>query len=212
MILPKTRAAGTPLDASHVLPDSRHLRHVADDGFTMVELAMVLVIMAILMAIAVPTFLGQARTANGRVAQANSDTALLDSQSTYLAAGQQFQPTPTMTSALRTSERNLVFTAAASANHSQVSVYVAPDRYGIIMAVQSNTTKDCWFTIMNGRPEPAANGTPYRRLPASELGAGTFFGEAKVPASGVAPRCQAAAVPAARAGSVAFLRGTFPHL
>ena len=195
-----------------VLVDARHVRHIADGGFTFVELMVTLLILAILLAIAIPTFLGEARSANGRVAQANSNTALLDSLTSYYAGGQQFQPTAAMATALASAEKSLVFQTGASANHGQVSVYVAPDQNGIIMAVQSNTTKDCWYTIMNGRAEPATNGTPYRTLPAAVLAAGTFFGEAKVPASGAAPRCQASAVLPASIGAVAYQKGAFPHL
>jgi prepilin-type N-terminal cleavage/methylation domain-containing protein len=210
--LPNTRGTGPSPRTVQTLIDARHIRHVADSGFTLIELMVALLILAILLAVAIPSFLGISRSANGRVAQANSNTAMLASQTLFYTSGLQFQPTSTMTTSLGATERNLAFHAGASTNHSQVSVYVAPDYNAIIMAVQSNSTKDCWYTIMNGTPEPATPRTPYRTLPAAVLAAGTFFGEAKAPTRGAAPTCSASVVHPARSGSVAYQRGRFPSL
>ena len=48
----------------------------ADEGFTLIELMVVLLIMAILLAIAIPTFLGVKGGASDRSAQSNLDTAV----------------------------------------------------------------------------------------------------------------------------------------
>ena len=48
----------------------------ADAGFTLIELMVVLLILAILLAIAIPTFLGVTGGANDRAAQSNINTAL----------------------------------------------------------------------------------------------------------------------------------------
>src|SRR5271167_463796 len=48
----------------------------ADAGFTLIELMVVLLILAILLAIAIPTFLGVTGGANDRAAQSNLNTAL----------------------------------------------------------------------------------------------------------------------------------------
>ena len=47
-----------------------------DAGFTLIELMVVLLILAILLAIAIPTFLGVTGGANDRAAQSNLNTAL----------------------------------------------------------------------------------------------------------------------------------------
>ena len=44
---------------------------VLDSGFTLIELMVVLLILAILLAIAIPTFLGTTKTANDRAVQSN---------------------------------------------------------------------------------------------------------------------------------------------
>ena len=54
-------------------------RHAAgeigeDSGFTPIELMVVLLILAILLAIAIPTFLGVTKSANDRAAQSNLNT------------------------------------------------------------------------------------------------------------------------------------------
>ncbi len=208
----KARTAEISPNTVNMMVESRHARHFYDGGFTLIELMITLLIMAVLLAIAIPTFLGATRAAVGRVAQANSNTALLDSQNTFYATSQAYQPVAAMVTTLHAAEPNLTFQTAASTNHSQVSVYVASDLGGIIFAVQSNTKKDCWYTIINAKVEAATTGTPYHTLPAAELAVGTYFGEAKVPASGVAPTCQASAVLAASAGSVAYQKGSFPTL
>jgi len=210
--LPKTHGTGLSPQTVQTLIDARGIRHIADSGFTLIELMVALLILAILLAVAVPSLLGISRSANGRVAQANSNTALLASQTLFYTSGGQFQPTSTMTTSLGATQRNLVFHPGASSNHSQVSVYVAPDHNALIMAVQSNSTKDCWYTIVNGTSEPATLRTPYRTLPAAVLATGTFFGEAKAPVRGAAPTCSASAVRPARSGSVAYQRGRFPSL
>ncbi len=184
----------------------------SDEGFTLIELMVVVLILAILLSIAIPTFLGVTRSAVGRVAQANLNTGLQESQNAYYANSQAYQSAATLTAALHKSEPSLTFQTAASTNHAQISVYVAADQNGVIEAVQSNAKKDCWYTIINAKAEAATTGTPYKKLPAAELAQGVFFGEAKIPASGVVPTCRASAPNAAAPGSVAYQKDSFPAL
>lgn len=60
-----------------------------DAGFTLIELMVVVLIIAILLAIAIPTFLGARERANARAAQSNLRN-LLTNQLTFFADGQQF--------------------------------------------------------------------------------------------------------------------------
>ena len=63
-----------------------------DEGFTLIEIMVVLVIIAILLAIAIPTFLGARNTANARSSQENLRNALTAEQ-TYRASNQTFSAT-----------------------------------------------------------------------------------------------------------------------
>src|SRR5580698_8143809 len=55
----------------------------AEAGFTLIELMVVLLIIAILLAIAIPTFLGVTSTANDRAAQSNLTNALTEGKALY---------------------------------------------------------------------------------------------------------------------------------
>src|ERR1700690_4295602 len=55
----------------------------AEGGFTLIELMVVLLIIAILLAIAIPTFLGVTNTAGDRAAQSNLTNALTEAKALY---------------------------------------------------------------------------------------------------------------------------------
>src|ERR1700721_2187983 len=70
----------------------------AEAGFTLIELMVVLLIIAILLAIAIPTFLGVTGSANDRAAQSNLTNALTEAAAAYQGKGQTFQGTAVMAS------------------------------------------------------------------------------------------------------------------
>src|SRR5450759_2793686 len=55
----------------------------AEAGFTLIELMVVLLIIAILLAIAIPTFLGVTSSAHDRAVQSNLTNALTENESQY---------------------------------------------------------------------------------------------------------------------------------
>src|ERR1700691_404974 len=62
----------------------------AEAGFTLIELMVVLLIIAILLAIAIPTFLGVTGSANDRAAQSNLTNALTEASAAFQSNNQTF--------------------------------------------------------------------------------------------------------------------------
>ena len=71
-----------------------------DAGFTLIELMVVLLILAILLAIAIPTFLGVTKSANDRAAQSNLNTALVNAKAYYQNQSQTYTTTAAAVAAL----------------------------------------------------------------------------------------------------------------
>ena len=131
----------------------------ADSGFTLIELMVVLLILAILLAIAIPTFLGTGKSAKDRGAQQNLHTALVDSDTVFQTNGQsfalgssaQYASFPSfMVTSLATDQPSLGFTTSTSTSPSTVSVYVSAGGNGVVLANRSSAG-DCWYTIDNPR-------------------------------------------------------------
>ena len=72
-----------------------------DEGFTLIELMVVVLIIAILLAIAIPTFLGARGQANSRAVQSSLRNALTAEQ-TYYSNNQEFNDTSTTDPATNT--------------------------------------------------------------------------------------------------------------
>jgi len=140
-----------------------------DEGFTLIELMVVLLIIAILMAIAIPTFLGARNTANARAAQSNLTNALTAEQ-TYWTNNQSFSGN------LTTTEPSLTWeTAALTSTQNGNQVYaVTGDNGQAVVITALGKDGQCWTIAQINDPNPptgvAPDGTYYQRAATSSGG------------------------------------------
>jgi len=170
----------------------------AEAGFTLIELMVVLLIIAILLAIAIPTFLGVANSAGDRAAQSNLTNALTEAKAIYQNSAEY----ATTSSGTNTVLPTGTFTASApefswvqgnttttggcfsSSNANCVSEQVVDasvqgDSQGIILAVYSPKTHTCWYAVdLESTPSAITTDTGYTAF----IGAHT---EANASAAGV---------------------------
>jgi type IV pilus assembly protein PilA len=154
----------------------------ADAGFTLIELMVVLLIMAILLAIAIPTFLGVTKSANERAGQANLNTALTNAVSTYENQGQSWAAVTS--TALAAAEPSLTFQTAGSAvtTVGQISIDVGAN--GIVLASLGKSGGNC-YAVADYDSAPGAPAV------ASITGPGTYY------ATATSGACDATAMEAA---------------
>jgi len=135
-----------------------------DGGFSLVELVVVLLVVAVLLAIAIPTFLGTQNGAFDRSVQSNLNTALTDAKvqfdgnsQTYLIGGVQ-DPT-SLASALNSQQPALTFkagsagtavTQGSSGSLSDISVAVSVDGNGVVLAAYS-VPGNCFYAVDNAQ-------------------------------------------------------------
>jgi type IV pilus assembly protein PilA len=143
-----------------------------DEGFTLIELMVVVLIIAILIAIAIPTFLGARQRAQDRAAQSNVRNAFTAEKTFYTDSQAYTELAADMTAI----EPSLTYTAAVgSLSPSGNVVYlnvstasVANDT--IVIGAQSGSGKCFWLK------DSSPSGTTYSTSTscAAEPGAGTF--------------------------------------
>jgi prepilin-type N-terminal cleavage/methylation domain-containing protein len=144
----------------NLLIESRHARHIPDSGFTLIEIMVTLLILAILLAIAIPTFLGVTNSANDRSAQSNLNTAMLNAKAAYRSNNQSYgAPNIVNSTLLKSAEPTLSFTAANSSGPGVISVFPTSDGKAIVLASLSKSNS-CWYLVDNPQGGTAAT-TPF---------------------------------------------------
>ncbi|MCL4434886.1 MAG: type II secretion system GspH family protein [Actinobacteria bacterium] len=125
----------------------------AEEGFTLIELMVVLLIMGILLAIAIPTFLGVTGSAKDKGAQSdltNADTTgkvFYENNVSYNAASDS---SPMSSGYLQSAEPQLQFVAQGAANSAKNQVWVLTSTNGnSAMYGTWSPTGVCWLLVDN---------------------------------------------------------------
>ena len=148
----------------------------SDAGFSLVELMIALLVLAILLAIAIPTFVGTTTSADNRSVQANLNTAMTDAIAQFHIGGQTFfvngvQDSVGFASLLTAAQLSMTFHAGSlgtstsqgsSGSLSTISVAISADGNGIVLAAYT-VPGDCFFAVDNAVAlSPTASGfVPY---------------------------------------------------
>ena len=141
-----------------------------DEGFTLIELMVVVLIIAILLAIAIPTFLGARNSANARSAQSNLRNALTAEQS-YWTNNQTFDTVGTSVSSFETA---LTFVSTGSVTPGK-SVLLAADATngGLIMTAAAKDGNCYAIEVINQSPTAVKAGTYYYQVAGTGTGSST---------------------------------------
>jgi type IV pilus assembly protein PilA len=135
-------------------------------GFTLIELMMVLTIIGILMAIAIPTFVGSRRSANDRAAQTLVRNLLVSARSADIGS-------PADATEIQADEPSLHVVAhdiEGSAKRSEVSVRVDTVSGQSFVILASRSTSGRCFAVL----EPEAGATRYQRVDTGACTADSF--------------------------------------
>jgi len=134
-----------------------HDRRDSDEGFTLIELMVVVLIIAILIAIAVPTFLGARQRAQNASAKSSLRNAFANAKSIYTDNEDYTQATP---AALLAAEPSLKFKAGAvTTTDGPKTVSVASDTADIVLTAMSSSG-NCYAL----KDTAAAPGTQYAQV------------------------------------------------
>jgi prepilin-type N-terminal cleavage/methylation domain-containing protein len=161
----------------------------AEAGFTLIELMVVLLIIAILLAIAIPTFLGVANSAGDRAAQSNLTNALTEAKAlyqnaaTYSPSGTAMLPATFSASAPEFSwTQGAAAAGGCDATHANcvseqvVDAGALVDGQGVILAAYSPKTQSCWYALDLESTSVALvsdTGVPFQTAAITPTGAGT---------------------------------------
>ncbi|NNC91810.1 MAG: prepilin-type N-terminal cleavage/methylation domain-containing protein [Acidimicrobiia bacterium] len=115
-----------------------------DEGFTLIELMVVVLIIAILVAIAIPTFLGQRKNAQDSAAKSNVRNALA-TEKAYFSVNQAFTADVDELAAI---EPNLFKTNGTDASDDPVSAIVATDASSVCL--QQTSDSGVHFAVWDG--------------------------------------------------------------
>lgn len=155
-------------------------RENGEEGFTLIELLIVLLIIGILLAIAIPTYLSVVGTASTNTALTNLQTAITAGDTIYVNSGASYPVQATFVADLGTQADGITWENAAPAikNTNQVSVDVVNSGEVTYAAEGSNST--CFYVD----DVKAFNGTSTAAVVSGETTLGTYYASGAAGAKG----------------------------
>ena len=130
-----------------------------EEGFTLIELMVVVLIIAILLAIAIPTFLGARTKAQDRAAQSNLRNALT-AEKTYYTDAQQYT---TLAASLAAIEPAIQWTTSApTTGQVQTTVTSANGTLDQVLLTAKSASGTCFSIVDETNTGTAAPGTWYQ--------------------------------------------------